>query len=109
MCHYFLCRVALRLTRTPFLLAGRVPARSPRASLVTITSGSHVQPSLPLRARTVAVDIPGIALIANAHRDPATPAFVSPERPLSHAPHAGPGLDRKILPRAFAFGVRLSE
>jgi hypothetical protein len=84
MRHYFLCRTALRLTHTPFLLAGRVSARSPGAALVANAGGSHALPSLLLRAPSVAVNMPGIALAANAHRDPAAPALVSPERSLSH-------------------------
>jgi hypothetical protein len=122
MRHFFLCRAALCLTRTPLLLAGRVSARTPAAALVTIAGGPHAQPPLLLRAPSVAVNMPGIALAANAHRDPAAPAVVSPERPLSHrnailfkdwtmpcgtcikepwsclahAPHRRPGVDRKI-------------
>jgi hypothetical protein len=122
MRHFFICRAALGLTRTPLPLAGRVSVRSPAAALVTLTGGSHVQPPLLLRATAVAVNMPGIALIANAYLDPAAPAVISPERPLahrnailfqdwtmpcgtcikepwsclSHAPHRRPGVDRKI-------------
>jgi len=117
MRHFFLCRAALRLTRTPLPLAGRVSARTLATALVTLPGSAHVQPPLLLRATSVAVNMPGIALAANTHRDPAATAVVSPERPvshcnailfqdwtmprgtgikepwscLSHAPHEGPG------------------
>ena len=84
MRHYLIESAALRMARTPLLLPGRVSARTPVAALVAHAGGSHVQPSLLLRTRTGAVNMPGIALAANAHRDPAAPAVVSPERPLSH-------------------------
>jgi hypothetical protein len=84
MRHFFLCRAALRLAPTPVLLAGRVSARSPGAALVTNAGGSLVQPPLLLRACSIAVNMPGIALAANTHRNPAALALVSPERPLSH-------------------------
>jgi hypothetical protein len=84
MRHYFLCRAALRLTRTPLPLAGRVSARTPAASLVTITGGSHVQPPFILRTGSAAVNMPGIALAANTHREPAALAVKYPERPLPH-------------------------
>jgi hypothetical protein len=122
MRHIFLGCAALRLARTPLLLAGRVAARSPGAALVTNAGGSHAQPSLLLRARSVAVNVPGIALAADLHGHPAALAVVIPERPLahrnailfkdwtmpcgtrikepwsclSHAPHRRPGADRKI-------------
>jgi hypothetical protein len=84
-----------------------VSARTPAAALVAIAGGPHAEAALLLRARSVAVDVPGIALAANAHRYPAAPAVVSPERPLSHRTE-GPGVDRKILPRGLRlFGVRL--
>lgn|SRR5487761_1915206 len=82
--YFFLCRAALRLARTPFSLAGRVSTRSAGAALVTRAGGSHAEAALLLRARSAAVNMPGIALVANAHRDPAALALVSPERPLSH-------------------------
>jgi len=84
MRHYLTENVALRMARTPLLLAGRVSARTPAAALVAITGGPHAQPPLLLRAGSIAVNMPGIALAANTHRDPAAPALVSPERPLSH-------------------------
>src|SRR5258708_25998353 len=94
MRHYFLCRAALRLARTPFSLTGRVSARSPGAALVTNAGGSQVQPPLLLRACSIAVNMPGIALAANTHRVPALLALASPERPLSHRNAIPlPGLD----------------
>jgi hypothetical protein len=72
MRHYLTENAALRMARTP------------AAALVAIAGGPHVQPPLLLRARSVAVNVPDIALAANAHRYPAAPAVVSPERPLSH-------------------------
>jgi len=117
MRHIFLRRAALRLACTPLALAGRVLVRASAAALIAIAGGAHVQPPLRLRATSVAVNMPGIALVANAHRDPAAPAVITPERPLahrnailfqdwtmprgtcikepwsclSHAPHEGPG------------------
>jgi len=82
--YFFLCRAALRLARTPFLLAGRVSARSPEVALVTNAGGSHIQSPLLLRARSSAVNMPGIALAANTHREPAALAVKYPERPLPH-------------------------
>jgi hypothetical protein len=84
MRHYLTENAALRMARTPLLLAGRVSARTAAAALVAIAGGPHAQPPLLLRARSVAVNVPGLALAANAHRYPAAPAVVSPERPLSH-------------------------
>jgi hypothetical protein len=84
MRHYLIENAALCMARTPLFLAGRVLARSPGAALVTNAGGSHVQPSLLLRTRSVAVNMPGIAPAADLHHDPAAPAVVSPERPLSH-------------------------
>src|SRR6202035_3252577 len=84
MRHFFLCRAALRLARTPLLLAGRVSARSPGAALVTNAGGSHVQPPFLLRAGSAAVNMPGIALAANTHREHAALAVKYPERPLPH-------------------------
>jgi hypothetical protein len=54
MRHYLTENAALRMARTPLLLAGRVSPRTPAAALVAIAGGPH------------------------------------------------PGVDRKILPRAFA-------
>jgi len=84
MRHFFLCRAALPMAPTPLLLAGRVSARSPRTALVTNAGGSHVQPPFLLRPGSAAANMPGIALAANAHRDPAALAVKSPERPLAH-------------------------
>src|SRR5882672_5843140 len=135
MRHFFLCRAALRLTRTPLLLAGRVSARSPGAALVTSAGGPHAEAALLLRARSVAVNMPGIALAADLHRDPAAPAVVSPERPLAHRnailfqdwtmpcgacitepwscsrTHRteGPGSTAKSDPRAFAYSASGSK
>jgi hypothetical protein len=57
MRHFFLCRAALRLTRTPLPLAGRVSARTLATALVTIPGSAHVQPPLLLRATSVAVNM----------------------------------------------------
>jgi hypothetical protein len=84
MRHYLTENAALRMARTPLLLAGRVSVRTPAAALVAIAGGPHAEAALLLRARSVAVNVPGIALAANLHRGPAAPAVVSPERPLSH-------------------------
>lgn len=65
-------------------LSRPVSVRTRAAALVTIASGAHVQPPLLLRATSVAVNMSGIALAADAYRDPAAPAVISPERALEH-------------------------
>src|SRR5580658_11272892 len=122
MRHFLLDPTPLCLALAISSLTQRVPQRSPAGLLVTDAGGSHAQAAPLPRARPVAVDMPGIALAADRHRYPAAPAVVAPERPLSHrnaiplqdrtmpcgacikdtwsclshAPHRGPGVDRKI-------------
>lgn len=125
MRHYYLILgAALRAARAPSPLSQRMPVRTAAAALVTHTRCSHTKPPLRLRAVPGAVNLAVIAVAANADRYPAAPAVVSPERSvshrnaiplqdwtmpcgtcikapwgcLSHAPHRGPGVDRKILP-----------
>jgi len=59
MRHYLTENAALRMARTPLLLAGRVSARTPAAALVAIAGGPHAEAASLLRARSVAVNVPG--------------------------------------------------
>jgi hypothetical protein len=84
MRHCLIWGAALRTPYAPAPLSKRMPVRTPAAALVTHTRGSHTPPPLRLRAVPGAVNLAVIAVTANAHRHPAAPAVVSPERPLSH-------------------------
>jgi hypothetical protein len=128
-------RTSSRLPRAPSPLSVRVPVRTPAAALVTRSGCPQVLP--PLLARTIpgTVNLAVIAGAANAHRYPTAPALVLPVsllthrnalplehwtkfcgrcikdswRCLTHAPHRGPGEDRKIVPRAFASSASASK
>ena len=100
------------------------PVRTPAAALVTRSGCPLVLPPLLARAVPGTVNMAVIAVAANADRYPAAPALVSPVsllphrnaipledwtmpcgrciknpwRCLTHAPHRGPGVDRRSLP-----------
>ena len=128
-------RTSLPLPRPPSPLSVRVPVCTPAAALVTRAGCPLALPPLLARAVPGTVNMAVIAVAANADRYPAAPAPVVPVsllphrnaiplgdwtmpcgrcikypwRCLTHAPHRGPGEDRKIVPRAFTSSASASK